>query len=358
MKKKFLNLLIITIILMSTTIILTGCGKNGNKGDDNAEKKQNTNVSNEPNNTVLKKGVTYADSSRNIDKVDVNKFSFYLDEDHKTILSYSEGDTDIKHIRVRRILNAGKCSGASFGYNPNGAYIDFASSHNIYINVSTDQYTTIDGKPFMTESKKTIEENENYKFYSEYVNSAQSRFEYVKEVDGIDVHFYAVALTRDKDKVKQGAEEISKLISKDKGYGFLIDWYINSTVSNQEGYAFKSFDTIKIYERSSSFLTGGSVIELDGRLVDYYSQYGGDRNKEIKDGFVKLYDLKDAYIGYEIIDNKDLYIYLYHTKVNDEGKTVKDRTEDIVRIQDFEGSKEDIENIAKAYKDSIIEVEK
>ncbi len=358
MKKNFLNLVIVTIILMCTTIILTGCEKNNEKNNDNVQKEQSSNVSSEPNNTVLKKGVTYADSSRDIDKVDVNKFSFYLDEDHKTILSYSEGDEDIKYIRIRRILNAGKCSGASFGYNPNGANIDFASSHNIYINVSTDQYTTIDGEPFMTEAKKTIEENENYKFYSESINNAQSRFEYVKKVDGIEVHFYAVALTKDKDKVKQGSEEISKLISKDKGYGFLIDWYINSTISNQEGYAFKSFDIIKIYERSSSFLTGGSVLELDGRLVDYYHQYGGDINKEITDDFVKLYDLKDAYIGYEIIDNKDLYIYLYHTKVNDEGKTVKDRTEDIVRIQDFEGSKEDIEKIAKAYKDSIIEVEK
>ena len=85
MKKKFLNLLIITIIIMCTTIILTGCGKNDKKGKDNAQKEQNTNVSNEPNNTVLKKGATYADSSRNIDKVDTNKFSLYLDEDHKNI---------------------------------------------------------------------------------------------------------------------------------------------------------------------------------------------------------------------------------------------------------------------------------
>lgn len=357
MKKKVFYLITILTILLCTTVILTGCGNKENKENDNKQNNKENNIASEPNNTVLKKGVTYADSSRNIDKVDENNFSFYIGEDHKTILSYSEGDTDVKHIRLRRILNAGKCSGASFAYNVNGAATDLAATANIYINVSNDQYSTTDGKSFMTSAKKIIEENDKYKFYSESVNNMQSRFEYVTKIDGIDVHFYSVALKRQQDKVKQGAEEISKLLYKDKGYGFFIDWYINSEMSNQEGYAFKSFDSVKIYERSSSFLTGGSVLELEGQLVDYFANYSGDRNKEIKDNFVKLYDLKNAYIGYEMV-NKDLYIYLYHAEVNESGKTVKVGTEDIVRIKDFNGSKEDIEKIAKAYKDLLIEVEK
>lgn len=343
----------IIIIFICAAFIITGCNKNENVND-----KSNKDVKKEPNNTVLKKGVIYADSSRNIDNVKEDEFSFFLDDKHKTILSYKNND-EIQDIRLRSILNYEKHSGAIFDYNKNGAHADICYSANLAIAVSTKDYTDAYGNPFMTSSKTLLNEDNNNKLYMEKIDNYLPRFEYVTKIDGIEVHFYSSTLERNQEYLIKGINKLSKLLSKDKGYGFYIDWYMNSTLPNQDGFSFKTYDTIKVYKRCGGFLSGGSVIELAGHKIEYFPNYSGDRNNEIKENFVKLFDLNDnTHIGYEILEEKDLYIYLYHSKVNDEGKTIKVFSEDLLRIQDYKGSTEEIENIAKAYKDSLITVEK
>lgn len=330
---------VIACLLVMSMVFVTGCGKPESGGVE-TEDTGSDNVELEISNSMVIEGVEYIDSSRDIDNVSKNNFSFHIDNEKTKYLTYINDEEEPKVYA--------ECIYLDSAISKVG--VSFSNEDRVEIVVSDGSFTA-DGEKLITDNKTLLFKEKKLSCYSEPYKEGYISHEIIADIDGEKVSFIFLSETEGDEGLIEDVKYLIDHLSVNKKVGFYVDHYLSDAFGNM---TFKSHELI-----SRLKLKGGSAIDTDhvilnGQRFNYNKCI--DSLYHVPEKMVVYTTIGEWKIGYYIEDsilNDYLNIFRYESEMLGD-EEIMDGNQDFLKLVGYDSSSMNAEDFVQAYVDSLV----